>query len=184
MIAIMSVSMELLFGDAPTRALRDGDVVFRVGAPVESVLFVRSGAVALVRHTQAGSRLVLHRARPGTIVAEASAWSETYHCDGVALGDTALAALPRAAFRAALAREPALLEAWAADLARAVQAARLRAEIRSLRTVPERLDAWLDAFGALPERGRRQEVAEEIGVTREALYRELARRDADGRRAP
>lgn len=176
MIAIMSSRIEPLFGDAPTRSLRDGDVLFRVGDAVESVFLVRAGRMGLVRHTPRGSRLLLHRASPGAILAEASVWSERYHCDALALGDAAVAALPKPVFEEALAREPALLAAWAADLARAVQAARLRAEIRSLRTVPERLDAWLDAFGALPERGRRQEVADEIGVTREALYRELAKR--------
>jgi hypothetical protein len=44
--------------------------------------------------------------------------------------------------------------------------------------VAERLDAWLGAEGGLPDRGRWQELAEELGVTREALYRELARRRA------
>lgn len=176
MIAIMQTGIERVFSGAPTRYFEDADAVFRMGHPVENVHLVLSGAVALVRHTPAGSRLVLHRARPGAIVAEASAWSPTYHCDAVAIGHADLAILPRAAFRSGLASDPALLEEWAADLARAVQAARLRAEIRSLRTVPDRLDAWLDSFGSLPERGRWQEVAEEIGVTREALYRELARR--------
>ena len=67
-------------------------------------------------------------------------------------------------------------ESWSALLARSVQAARLRAEIRSLPRVAERLDAWLGEGNALPERGRWQEVAAELGVTREALYRELSSR--------
>lgn len=35
---------------------------------------------------------------------------------------------------------------------------------------------FLSALAALPDRGRWQDVAAELGVTREALYRELARR--------
>jgi len=61
-------------------------------------------------------------------------------------------------------------------LARSVQAARLRAEIRSLPKVADRLAAWLGEGNALPDKGHWQEVAAELGVTREALYRELARR--------
>jgi hypothetical protein len=40
----------------------------------------------------------------------------------------------------------------------------------------DRLEAWLCEGNALPSKGRRQDVATEIGVTREALYRELSRR--------
>ena len=68
-------------------------------------------------------------------------------------------------------------------LARSVQAARVRAEIRSLPRVAERLDAWLAEGNALPGKGQRQELAAELGVTREALYRELSRRRT-GREGP
>ena len=63
-------------------------------------------------------------------------------------------------------------------MARSVQAARLRAEIQSLPRVADRLDAWLGEGNCLSQRGRWQEVAAELGVTREALYRELTRRRA------
>jgi hypothetical protein len=47
----------------------------------------------------------------------------------------------------------------------------------SLKTVAERLDAWLALHDdGLPPKGQRLRVASEIGVTPEALYRELARR--------
>ena len=70
---------------------------------------------------------------------------------------------------------PKLAEAWAMNLANSMQAARFRAEIRTLRTVAERLDAWLGAGLEIPEKGQWQVLAAELGVTREALYRELAR---------
>jgi CRP-like cAMP-binding protein len=54
----------------------------------------------------------------------------------------------------------------------------MRAEIRTLRTVAERLDAWLGEGNVLPDKGRHQDVAAELGVSREAFYRELARRRA------
>jgi hypothetical protein len=61
-------------------------------------------------------------------------------------------------------------------LARAVQATWVRSEIRSLPKVAERLDAWLNEGCVLPDKSCWQDVAAELGVTREALYRELARR--------
>lgn len=121
-------------------------------------------------------RCTLQNALPGAVIAEASAYSTRYHCDAVAAEESVVAGLPKARFLSALADEPALAESWSALLARSVQAARLRSEIRSLPRVADRLDAWLAEGNALPEKGRWQEMAAELGVTREALYRELSRR--------
>lgn len=52
----------------------------------------------------------------------------------------------------------------------------MRAEIRSLKTVAERLDAWTAEHGDIPENGQWHVLAAELSVSREALYRELARR--------
>jgi CRP-like cAMP-binding protein len=67
--------------------------------------------------------------------------------------------------------------AWARHLAQEVQRARAQAEILSLKTVAERVDAWITLNDdALPPKGYWHQVASEIGITPEALYRELARR--------
>jgi len=61
---------------------------------------------------------------------------------------------------------------------------RLRAEILSLKTVRERLDAWFGCNGeALPAKGTRKTVANEIGTSPEALCRELSRRRSKATRA-
>jgi hypothetical protein len=57
-----------------------------------------------------------------------------------------------------------------------VQRARAQVEIVSLKKVSERLDAWLALSGDLPPKGQWHRLASEIGVTPEALYREIARR--------
>jgi CRP-like cAMP-binding protein len=76
-------------------------------------------------------------------------------------------------------RRPDLARALASHYAAEVQRARANAEIVSLKTVAMRLDAWLSLHhGSLPSRGRWHEVAAEIAVSPEALYRELASRRA------
>jgi CRP-like cAMP-binding protein len=62
-------------------------------------------------------------------------------------------------------------------LGREVRNARQRVEIASLRKVSDRLDAWL-AWNEdrLPAKGSRGQLAREMGVSPEALYRELANR--------
>jgi len=167
-----------LFESAAERSLAAGGTLFHTGDPVQLMFMVRAGVVSLTRVTRAGEQIILQRAGPGQVVSEASAYSSTYHCDAVGTGaqGAGLAFLPVLQFRAALAQDSAMAEAWAAHLAHAVQAARLRAELRSLRKVSDRLDAWLGERRVLPDRGQWQELAAELGVTREALYRELARR--------
>ena len=176
MITIMQTSISLLFKDARDTGLAPGETLFAAGEDVADIFMVRSGRVHLQRHTTHGAQMVLQNAGPGGVVAEASAYSSRYHCDAIAAEESMVAGLPRQRFLSALAGDPALATGWSALLARSVQAARLRSEIRSLTRVADRLDAWLGEGNALPEKGRWQEVAAELGVTREALYRELSRR--------
>lgn len=180
MIMIMRQTLVPLFARSRFLDLPVGEAVFSTGQRVETIFLLRSGRVQLHRHTPHGARLILQTARADMILAEASAFSDTYHCDAIVTEAATLAALPKPAFISALRDDPDLALAWSAMLARAVQAARVRAEIRSLPKVAERLDAWLDEGHALPDKGRWQDVAAELGVTREALYRELARRRTGG----
>lgn len=181
MIAIMRMSISMLFQDLRDTRLAVCETLFVAGEEVTGIFMVRSGRVHLQRHTMHGAHLVLQNAGPGAVIAEASAYSSRYHCDAVAAEESVVAGLPKERFLSALAGEPALAESWSAQLARSVQAARLRSEIRSLPRVANRLDAWLGEGNDLPERGRWQEVAAELGVTREALYRELSRRRTENR---
>lgn len=69
------------------------------------------------------------------------------------------------------------MEIIARHLAAQVQQNRARAEILLLKRVSERLDAWIALNGGeLPAKGNWHVLADEIGVTAEALYRELSRR--------
>ena len=154
-----------------------GALLFRRGDEVSVLHLVLDGEAHLVRHRADGGRLVLQRAAPRTVLAEASVFSERYHCDCVAVVPTRTHAVARAAVRALLAEDSAFAESWALHLAHELQITRLRAEILSLRTVRERLDAWTAWNGdRLPPKGTWIMVASEIGTSPEALYRELARR--------
>ncbi|MGP6087193.1 Crp/Fnr family transcriptional regulator [Antarctobacter jejuensis] len=172
----MSGPFDPVFKDARQRGLATGETLFRGGDACTAMFLVRSGQVGLVRHSLSGAQLNLHSAGPGEIIAEASAYSETYHCDGVAEADSRLSVLPKPLFLSRLDADPALARAWATRLAQGLQQARLRTEIRGLRRVSDRLDAWLSAGGHVPAHGELQRLAEILGVSREALYREMARR--------
>ncbi len=178
MILIMSLRLEPLLRQlhGRGRTFAAGELLFRRDDTVRYLHMVRSGTIHLVRHNDDGSSLILQRAREGSILAEASVYSARYHCDALAETSTATWAISCAELRRRLAESPQLSEAWSSHLAREVQRARLQAEILSLRTVSARLTAWIAWNGSLPEKGQWSLVALEIGVSPEALYREIAER--------
>lgn len=142
---------------------------------------VMAGAVNLVRSQIDGATLILQRAGPGSILAEASLHSETYHCDAIISGEAETFAYSRSSLKKLLFDTPEAGEVWARYLARELQSARLRAEILSLKTVTQRLDAWIVLSGEWPvPKGQWKLVAHQLGVTPEAFYRELAARRTGG----
>lgn len=178
MIAIMSVRFTLADHGAARRPLARDEALFRRGDPVTTMFEVTEGGVRLERHGPDGRPAILGRAGPGDLVAEASLFAETYGCDAVAEEEGAVLVASRDALHRRLEGDPTALMALLERTAREVHALRGRAEILSLPRVADRLDAWL-ARGA-ERRGPWHAVAREIGVSPEALYRELARRRAAG----
>lgn len=164
--------------------LEDGQRLFRVGAPVLNIFLIREGRVKLMRHQRDGAALTLQRASAGDLLAEASIFAARYHCDAFADGPATVVRVPRERVDKLRAEDPGWLSALAARLAREVQRARVHAELLSLKRVDHRLDGWLELNGGrLPARGGWAGLALELGVSPEALYRELARRRS-GNRVP
>ena len=161
------------------RDLVAGERLFHRGEPVIRLYVVTAGGVMLQRDTIDGNRLILQRALPGDVLAEASLHATRYHCDACADTASTVRSLSLTTAHDSLRNDPALASAWASMLALELQRSRSQTEILRLRSVAGRLDAWL-ALGdrALPVRGQQRAIAEQIGVSPEALYRELARRRA------
>ena len=180
----MTVLERLRELDSSERTFEAGERLFRVGDDVSVLHLVEDGEAHLVRHRADGGALVLQRAVANTVLAEASIFSEGYHCDGLAVKPTRTVAIASSAVRQLLGEDPGFADSWAVHLSRELQATRLRAEILSLKTVRERLDAWLVWHGDVPPaQGMWKSVAYEIGTSPEALYRELSRRRSEAARA-
>jgi CRP-like cAMP-binding protein len=180
MIAIMSGFADklapLLGSDSAVSA---DSVLFHKDDPVRHLYLIRSGAVHLVRYGETGAIAVMQRATAGSVLAESSIFSSNYHCDGLVVADGVVARADMTSVRDALGGQPALLDALTRHLAAEVQRTRTRLELLSRKTVEDRLDGWLALNGgSLPPRGSWRSVAEDIGVSPEAFYRELQRRRA------
>lgn len=153
-----------------------GRHLFHMGDQVKVMYYVQEGEVRLIRAQSDGSVLVLQRAGPNSILAESSLYSDSYHCDAVVATAASTVALPKAQMRSRLRKSPDFAEVWAKHLAHEVQRSRFQAEILSLKTVAARLDVWIAWNTHLPDRGEWHTIASQIGVSKEALYRELSKR--------
>jgi CRP-like cAMP-binding protein len=167
------------------RRLRAGQTLFRTGDRTVGLYEVLEGKIRLVRVDRSGREAILQAASAGDTLAEASLFSSTYHCDAAATTPAAVRLYPKALLLTALARDPKLARAFAAMLAQQVMTLRTRLERRNIHSARDRVRRFLavniGADGrtvALP--GTLKELAADLGLTHEALYRTLARMTADG----
>jgi CRP/FNR family transcriptional regulator, dissimilatory nitrate respiration regulator len=164
---------------AVDRKLKAGEPLFHLGDKTAGLYEVIAGRLRLMRVDRSGHEIVLYVAGEGETIAEASLFSPAYHCDAIAASDAVVRVYPKAAVLAAFAKDPKAAQAFAATLARQVMNLRTRLELRNIRSARERVRHFLalnaSADGRTVElRGTVKELANELGLTHEALYRTLA----------
>jgi CRP-like cAMP-binding protein len=164
---------------AVDRKLKSGEALFHLGDKTAGLYEVLSGRVRLARVDRAGREVVLYVAGAGDTLAEASLFASAYHCDAIANSDALVRLYPKAVVLASFAKDPKAEQAFTAALARQVMNLRARLELRNIRSARERLRHFFavnaDADGrTIVLRGTVKDLAAELGLTHEALYRTLA----------
>jgi CRP-like cAMP-binding protein len=167
------------------RTLKAGEALFRQGDKTVAFFEIVSGRVRLARVDRAGREAVLHVAGAGDTIAEASLFSPQYHCDAIAGADAVVRVYSKAEVLSAFARDPTLAQAFTATLARQVMNLRTRIEQRNIRSARDRLRHYFsvnaDADGrSVTLSGTLKDLAAELGLTHEALYRTLAGLERSG----
>lgn len=146
---------------------------------------VISGRVRLTRLNAAGQEVCLYVAREGEMLAEASLFSEVYHCDAVAVTRSLVRKYPKRRLLSEFEDNPAFAKAYAAILARELMSTRTRNERLKLHAARDRIWPFLllhaDADShAVEVQGPLKDLAAELGMTHEVLYRTLARMADNG----
>lgn len=169
-----------------TRQLDAGEALFRQGDATVGFFRVLSGRVRMLRHTLDGRQVSMHLARTGETFAEPSLFSDRYHCDALAEIASTVALYPREPLLRRMTADPELYLELTERLARLVQSLRTQAEIRFIRSAEERVLSALalrieDPGGRVRLHGPLKDLACEIGLTHEALYRALRKLERSGR---
>jgi CRP-like cAMP-binding protein len=167
------------------RALTANAALFHRGDKAVAIFEVESGQIRLVRHTIGSHPIVLHTAHEGELFAEAALYAEAYHCDAVAVTDCRLRVYPKRQLLDAFRADPALAERFTALLAHQIHALRARVEELQIRSARERVLHYLSRVAGPDDRtamlhGTLMDLAAEIGLSHEVLYRTLATLERDG----
>ncbi len=160
------------------RLLARNEILFRQGDQASAIFFIEAGRLRLQRHTFDGRSLILGSAEAGEFFVEAALFSDVFHCDAVAAEPSRVRLYPKALLLNTLRTDPASALSFLALLARQVIGLRRRLELMKVRSAKDRILLYLD-FRAGPDgrvelKGELQDIAAELGLTREALYRALA----------
>lgn len=151
--------------------LENETVVFRQDDKTRGLFFVIEGGVELRRYTQTGQSVIVHRAKGGETFAEASLFSELYHCDAITTSKSHLVELDRLIILRKFHDEPGFALAITKRFAQQNQGFRQKLELLAIRNAEERiLVAILE--GCLS--GSIKAFASDICLAHEVVYRGLA----------
>ncbi len=161
------------------RSLARNEVLFRQGDKVTAIYFIEAGRLRLQRRTFDGRLLTLGTTPAGEFFVEAALFADTYHCDAVATEPSRVRLYPKAVLLNALRTDPGSAMFFLTLIARQVMQLRQRLELMKVRSAKDRVMLYLELNVAadghsvnLP--GHLQDIASDLGLTREALYRTLA----------
>ena len=166
----------------PTIAFRrqkyvKNDVVFKQGEDTRGLFFVLSGQVNLRRYTETGHLITVHRATANTLFAEASLFSDRYHCDAQCNSACDIFCIDKTAILKCMDSEPKFSKQFNKLLASQIQNYRQILEIMAIKSATDRILAAVTA-GYLV--GSVTDFASQIGLTHEACYRGLRKLTLSG----
>ena len=161
-----------------TLDLTKGQNLFRQGDPADQVYYIARGGIDMLRVTETGAPVLIHRGTAGNFIAEASLFAPEYHCDAVAIAETKVVAMAKPAIERAMASDPGFAPQLLAFLARQVQGLRQKVTLLAIKCAEDRIAAALAS--GIPIRSV-PSFAAEIGLSPEATYRALTRATKAGR---
>jgi CRP-like cAMP-binding protein len=167
------------------RSLSRNEVLFRQGDEVAAIYFVEAGRLRLERRAFDGRLLVLGITPAGQFFVEAALFADLFHCDAVATEPSQVSVYPKQAVLKSLRSDPANAMSFLALMAHQVIDLRQRLELTKVRSAKERVMLYLNFHadldgGAVNLRSQLQDIADELGLSREAFYRTLASLEREG----
>jgi CRP-like cAMP-binding protein len=158
-------------------SVKKGALLFFPGDSTKGFFAVQSGAVRLYRVSAKGKEISLEIAGPGYTFAEASLFSEIYHCYAEALKDSTVCLINKDSFLELIQKDYNFTITWVLALSLKVIQLHQQIEELSIKTSRARIVSYIlllaelqkSASIALPV--HRKAIATLLGMTHETFYR-------------
>lgn len=154
------------------QTLKKGATVFKQNEPTLHLIIVRSGMLHLLRHTDLGQEVIVHRAAPGSLVAEAGLFSPHYHCDCVASEPSEVTLVSTQAIRTKMKSDSLFATSLLSQFASEIMMLRRKLEIIAIHAATDRVFA---AVAAGMHTGTVRGLASQIHLSSEATNRALSK---------
>jgi len=167
------------------RSLARNEVLFRQGDKVTAVYFIEAGRLRFERRTFDGRVLVLGTTPAGEFFVEAALFSDIFHCDAVATEPSRVSVYPKVAALNALRADSASALSFLELMAHQIIKLQQRLEVMKIHSAKDRVMLYFDLHVGSDGRtvnlqSQLQDIAGELGLTREAFYRTLATLERTG----
>ncbi|ALO46867.1 Crp/Fnr family transcriptional regulator [Pseudohongiella spirulinae] len=186
----MQNKLHQIIAELPRRAVSHksvtrGTFLFRQQQPAKAIFAVETGRVRLFRDLPDGSSVTLHVAGENEAFAEASLFASHYHCHALAELDSTVISLDAEELLQVMSERSDLHLAFSRLLAAQVREMRAMLSLRDIRSADDRLLAWLRLRARTDDLTIEIDrpwttISEELGLTKEAVYRSLARLERSG----
>jgi len=153
-----------------TVSIAKGDVLFRQGQQTSGMYSVVQGCVTLQRVGLSGDTLTLHKAVAGGTFAEASIFSDVYHCDAICTQAGEVLKIDKTEVTRLMEINTTFRNAFTKHLAVQVQHYRAHIELLAIHSAKHRVFAAVQ--GGYFD-GTVTALASRINLTPEACYRAL-----------
>lgn len=164
--------------------LDKGDVLFNQGDNVSNLYFIQKGKIKLIRNAIDGHPVVLHVGQQGEAIAEASLFSNQYHCSAIVDSRCELSFAKKEDLLQLLQTHPEVMIDLLAVFSRQIRDLRAINEIKNIRSAKERILSFIrtniDENREMRLNISLKDMAQKIGLAHETFYRELKKLEDSG----
>jgi len=168
-----------------TLKLNKGDFLFYQSADVERLFLLEKGRIKLVRETVEGQSLVMHIAYSQETFAEASFFSQVYHCHAICDSACTVFSFAKTEVAQYLQDSPNAMMELLKTYAQQVRSLRLLNEIKSINSAYERVLTFfaseVDENFELHFSYSLKDMARRLGLAHETFYRILKTLEQEGK---
>lgn len=161
------------------------EILFHYRDPARFIFAVQIGRLRLVRYTSEGNLVIFEIVRPGETFALSALFCDLYPCNAIAEVPSRVIGYPKEQIKSILDDRPDLTMSFLERSHKKNKSLKVLLELRSIRSAKERLLQYLlvstqPGMTTISFDRPLKDIANEIGLSAEVLYRTLAQLQKEG----